>query len=284
MDTLRELQLGLLDVLKAFQNICKENELAFFPIDGTLLGMVRHGGFIPWDDDVDIGMPRSDFEKLAKLLAESLPDGMHYRYYKVMDDNAKDIQYGIRLYSNKVQTKTNFYGQEEIEDINIDIFPIDGMPNGKFSYKLHKAKLLATKAITKLSQVSNIRTFMKRPPLESFLIQAGKIVRLDKLLNTKKWYGRMDRLLQKYPYDTAEVVGVFWSDYRFNEMVPKECYEPAEMQTFEDIEMPCPADPKRILHQLYGDWQHPPKEGAKQKHPIELYKPSANTGGGNTLL
>ena len=279
MDALRELQLGLLDVLKAFQNICEEKGLTFFPIDGTLLGMVRHGGFIPWDDDVDIGMPRSDFEKLAKLLAESLPDGMHYRYYKVMDDKAKDIQYGIRLYSNKVQTITNFYGKEEIEDINIDIFPIDGMPKGKFRYNIHKAKLLTTKAITKLSQVSNIRTFMKRPPLERFLIQTGRAIRLDKLLNTKKWYGRMDKLLQKYPYDNAEVVGVFWSDYRFNEMVPKECYEPLTIQKFEDITMPCPAEPRKILRQLYGDWQYPPKDGPKQKHPIELFKPSTISGG-----
>ncbi len=283
MDNLRELHAELLDVLKQYQMICKKNALRYFPIDGTLLGLVRHAGFIPWDDDIDIGMPRKDFEKLAGILEGGLPQGMYSRYYKTMDSKAKDIQYGIRLYSRKAQLKTNFYDREEIEDINIDIFPIDGVPEGKIRYKLYKAQLLAIKAITKLSQVSNIRTFMKRPPLEDALIRIGKALHLDRILNTKKWYGRLDRTLQKYPYETAKVVGVFWSDYRFNEMVPKACYEPAQMLAFEDTEMPCPANPQKILQQLYGDWQHPPKEGAKQKHPITLYRSSENSrGGGQT--
>ncbi len=280
MNDLRDLQLELLEVIKQFQTICERNELSYFPIDGTLLGLVRHQGFIPWDDDVDIGMPRNDFEKLAVILENNLPKEMHYRYYKEMDFNAKDIQYGIRLYSKKAQVKANFYGHEEIEDVNIDIFPIDGMPDGRLRYKIYQFELLVLKAITKLSQITSIRTFVKRPPVERLLIQMGKILRLDKVLNTKKWYARLDRALQKYPYETAKVVGVFWSDYRFNEMVPKTCYEPAHMQKFEDVEMPCPANPQQILQQLYGDWQHPPKEGPKQKHPITIYHPSVKSGGG----
>lgn len=280
MDKLRELQLNLLELLKEFQTICRENDLSYFPIDGTLLGLIRHKGFIPWDDDVDIGMPRNDFEALVAILMDRLPDKMHYRYYKVMDDKAKDIQYGIRLYSNKAQVKSNFYGHEEIEDINIDIFPIDGMPDGKLRYEIHKAKLLIIKAITKLSQITYVRTFMKRPLLERILIQSGRIFRLDKVLNTKKWYARLDCQMKKYPYDMAKIVGVFWSDYRFHEMVPRICYEPAKMCEFEDIEMPCPAKPELILQQLYGEWQKPPKEGAKQKHPIEIYNSTWSIWGG----
>ena len=278
MDDLRKLQMELLDVLKEFQAICQTNNLSYFPIDGTLLGLVRHEGFIPWDDDIDIGMPRKDFERMTKVLSCKLPKEMYYRYYKIMDSHAKDMQYGVRLYSKKAQIKTNFYNKEEIEDINIDIFPIDGMPDGKVRYWLYQKELLIVKAITKLSQINYIRTFVKRSPLEKFLIKFGKTIRLDKVLDTKKWYSRLDRLLQKYPYESAKIVGVFWSDYRFNEMVPKICYEPAQMRKFEDTEMPCPANPEQILQQLYGDWQHPPKDGAKQKHPVSIYYQSDQEG------
>lgn len=67
MQSLRDLQLKELEILKAFLEICKKNNLRYFMLGGTFLGAIRHKGFIPWDDDIDIGMPRSDYENLFCL-------------------------------------------------------------------------------------------------------------------------------------------------------------------------------------------------------------------------
>lgn len=272
MDKLRELQLSILQVLYVFKDICDKYGLRYFPADGTLLGVVRHQGFIPWDDDVDISMPRNDFEKLPEVLNKELPDDMYYKYFKHMDDNAKNIQYGIRIYSSKVQTKTCFYGEEIIEDVNIDVFPLDGMPKSRLINKIHQLELLTIKAITKLSQIDNVRTFMKRSLFDATVIKFGKIIRLDKILNTKRWYYRLDNALKRYSYDNSDLVCIFWSDYRFNEMVPKSWYEPSMTKKFEETYLPCPVKAEQILERLYGDWKNPPPEGPKQKHPIELVK------------
>ena len=73
-DDLRRLQLVELDILKEFLRICEKHHLRYYALGGTLLGAVRHKGFIPWDDDVDMGMPRPDFEKFEAIVEKELPD------------------------------------------------------------------------------------------------------------------------------------------------------------------------------------------------------------------
>lgn len=267
---LRKLQLCILQVLYKYVEICEKNHLRYFPEDGTLLGLVRHGAFIPWDDDVDMVMPRYDFERLPAILDKELPNGMYYSYFKKADKNDKNILYGIRIFSSAAKVKTCFYNEEMIEDVNIDIFPLDGMPEGKLKNKIHQLRLLTIKAILKLSQIKNVRTFVKRPLFDTIVIRVGQVIRLDRMLNTKKWYDRLDRTLKKYDYESSNLVCQFWSDYRFKEMVPKSYYEPSILKKFEEINLPCPAKAELILEQIYGDWRKPPKEGKKQKHPIEL--------------
>lgn len=70
MDKLRKLQLVEIDLLKEFIGICKENNLRYYMLGGTLLGAVRHKGFIPWDDDIDVGMPRKDYKKFLQIVKE----------------------------------------------------------------------------------------------------------------------------------------------------------------------------------------------------------------------
>ena len=74
MSEIKIIQNKILEILKIFIETCEENNLTYYALGGTLLGAVRHGGFIPWDDDIDIGMPREDYEKFKKIASEKFND------------------------------------------------------------------------------------------------------------------------------------------------------------------------------------------------------------------
>ena len=77
----RDLQLALLNMMKSFHEVCQENNITYYMLGGTCLGAIRHSGFIPWDDDMDVGIPRKDYEKLCRIAKDILPSNLALRYY-----------------------------------------------------------------------------------------------------------------------------------------------------------------------------------------------------------
>ncbi|MBO5987370.1 MAG: LicD family protein, partial [Lachnospiraceae bacterium] len=97
---LRKLQLTILELLKLFKEICEKHHLRYFMVGGTMLGAIRHQGFIPWDDDLDVGMPRPDYEKFIKIAKQELPAGFLFLNYK-QDEKYK--RYFSRIVDQNVE-------------------------------------------------------------------------------------------------------------------------------------------------------------------------------------
>ena len=133
-ESLRALQLKELDLLKYFQQVCKDNHIEYFALGGTLLGAIRHKGFIPWDDDIDVGIPRPDYERLCKIL-EGLPESgnIKFRSYK----NSEDC---IRYFGHIEDTTFKVVRHDKLKAEEtfawIDLFPLDAMPNNGLLRKL----------------------------------------------------------------------------------------------------------------------------------------------------
>jgi len=130
---LRKLQLRLLDILTDIDRVCREHGLRYYLMYGTMLGAVRHQGFIPWDDDIDIGMPRDDYERLIEHACEWLPD--HLQMVCAENDALYPVAFAkIQDCRTTLIERPHYY---YLGGIYCDVMPIDGIPQGWLRRRLH---------------------------------------------------------------------------------------------------------------------------------------------------
>ena len=145
---MNEIQTELLSLLKTFIQVCDNNNLQYFASGGTLLGAVRHKGFIPWDDDIDLVMPRSDFDRLT--FSTALPDD-----YKMVQDD--QLLFG----SFRNTTVTITHGLNEWDDnepyLSLDICPADGAGNNYLASIIHTLHCLSLFVLIKLKRIKYIQ-------------------------------------------------------------------------------------------------------------------------------
>lgn len=145
-----------MDLIERVDKICKANDINYFLVGGSMLGAVRHGGFIPWDDDIDIGMLREDYDKFRKICSENLDDAAFFQYYK-QDKQTHYIFDKVRLvgtYFNSELSK-NFPKQEN--GIFIDILVYDKTSNKALFQKLHIFQVRLMKLILNILWLDQIK-------------------------------------------------------------------------------------------------------------------------------
>ena len=181
MSDIKIIQDKILSILKEFINICEENNLTYYALGGTLLGAVRHQGFIPWDDDIDIGMPREDYEKFKKIASNVLPE--NYKFLNEDILNYKKAFSVIRDDSTKIIM--NYSKEELVESLWIDIFPLDGMPSNVLKKKIHSLRYLYARMMVQLSQFNSLVNQKKenRPFIEKIIIAFANAVNIEKIIS-----------------------------------------------------------------------------------------------------
>ncbi len=273
-DNLRELQLLELTVLKQIAALCKEHGLRYYLLGGTFLGAVRHQGFIPWDDDIDVGMPREDFEIFCRLAEKEFqfPYG-----FSSFHNNAEHIYFHPRVYRYDSRVIDRSGVKEKETYAWVDIFPLDGMPENAFYRKCHEGYLLFLRMLFMFSQFDQIVNVNRegRPWYEKILVSIGKKIKFDRLLSAKKRMEKIERTMKKFPYEGSAYVGNFMGAYKMKEIFPKCYYDETDEYLFEDMMCPAPKNYDAVLKQMYGDYMTPPKEERKNKHYTEVI--SANS-------
>ncbi len=270
LTSLRKMQLVELDILKAVVDICKKNGITYYISGGTFLGAVRHKGFIPWDDDVDIAMPRQDYERFRTIAPKELSYPLVYRNFKD-DDEIKTCF--SRVENKKVRVRDTSAIKEDIRSAWIDIFPLDGMPESRIKFFIRKYRLLYLRLMFQYSQFSTLvnQDLPGRPFHEKMLINLGKIIPFEKILNTRKYMYKIDRELQRISPEDSVYYMNFLGIYKFRSVMRKdEIYKDGALYEFEGDFYNAPKEYDKYLTQIYGDYMKPPKDEHKNKHHTEV--------------
>ena len=265
---LSEVQTIIWDIMNKIKPIIERNNYKYYMLGGTLLGAIRHKGFIPWDDDIDIGMPREDYERFIKNISKELPDYLKLNTYW---DKSPHHYYFSRIVDTRHEVKRTGSTVERNEPVWIDIFPLDGMPNNGLIRRIHMWKLLYARARYHIATFDKIN--LKRPgrPLsERIVIWWVKHTGIGIHSNPREWLDKIDKLMKKYSIEDTNWVCNFMGQYKFKEMFPKEWYGQGKMYEFEDSRLMGPAEYDKVLTQQYGNYMTPPKN--KNAHAIEFVK------------
>ena len=254
MNKVREIQLGELTLLESYIDLCKKHNLRYYALGGTLLGAIRHKGFIPWDDDMDLGMPRKDYENFLSICERELPESVILRLH---DDNLGNTS----IMDTSIQIQ---FGSELCSPF-IDIFPLDGYPEDGFQYWLHTNKIKFYRALSKISTIDRIHE-RDRGSFENTIVTVSKALKLNKLLNTSKINKKLQSIIKQYDYETSAMVGNVLGSYRERELARKEVFGEPQLLEFENLQISCHANPDEYLTKIYGDYMQLPKEAERKGH------------------
>ena len=223
-----------LDIVKDVVSLCEKHGLKYYMLGGTMLGAIRHGGFIPWDDDIDLGMVREDYERFLEL-SYKLPGRLKVVNYR----NTPSYQYYItRVLDTETKVIEERIGNEnKYTNASIDIFPIDGTPNNKLLRKIYFFRVLYHRALMSLCYKDSIDRKRQRGTAEKALLWIMERLPIEKMTTPYKQKEIIDRLLRKQKIDGAKYIGNIMGAFRTKETVPAEFHGQGKMYSFEDIEL-----------------------------------------------
>lgn len=234
----------LLLMMKELHRICVENNIRYYIIGGTALGARRHQGFIPWDDDIDIGIPRPDYERFAKLTKEKFPDFMELRWYRNTEHSPFQF---IKLVDNRTTLKEIMY-DDYVEGIYIDIFPLDGVRSDSLSERLRCERIWFLHKLI----VVNCSTKKRNNLLKRLTAKCIKALDLDKMHNI------LESQLKKVAYDDCNLIANFLGAWGKREIIEKRLLGTPVLYAFEDTFLFGPEKIDEYLTCLYGDFMTPP--------------------------
>ncbi|MCQ2319863.1 MAG: LicD family protein [Bacteroidales bacterium] len=261
--TLKELQSFELDILKDIHLFCLLNSIKYSLYGGSLIGALRHKGFIPWDDDIDIILPRPDYERFVK--------NYHSDKFEVLylgNDKSNKLAFARVCDSKKTSMVTTEPWTNHNVGVWIDVFPADGFPVDEVAQK---------ELYEKSVKVRELITFIRKsmPPIDFSrgVLSCGKrVIKKAITLNGASAFvlvGKLNRNIQKYHFgETPYWASLSCVDRRqiMHKHYPIECFRDCISAQFEDTEVMIMNGAETMLGIMYGDWQKlPPVEDRKPK-------------------
>ena len=266
-----------IDLLDQFIKFCEHYQITYYAAFGTILGAVRHRGFIPWDDDIDVVVPRKDYEKIEKYAPKYFKEPYFFqtertdpgfsRYFARLRNSSTTAIAAGDMYSH---LKTN-------QGIWIDIFPMDNIPDDsaerqrwiKSLNKLHRGMRNFSRMTLRYNIESGNETLAKK-----LRFVAGPIIKpIWEIGHFKNpYYEKYERLSKKYLNEDTKMAGVPWfTQFKERAYWDKTLFGKGKSAAFENIHITVPEEDVAMLEHIYGDWKKPVKGAAI--HRATLFDP-----------
>ena len=261
LNHLQELELM---ILKDFIKICEENDLTYYMYAGSLLGAIRHNGFIPWDDDLDVIMFRDDFERFKKIFIASNND----KYELLCNETNEDYFHLLaKLMLKGTKFEEPWVSQVDFHiGINMDIFVLDDLAEEGFkrNYQLKKSFWYNKLMIMSKIKLDNL------PIVTKVITHAGYHILNLFRINPSTLNRKCLNFLKKYKNPNAtHVFDISATAEEYPQIFRKEDFKSVTRVKFEDIEVNAPVNYDYILKSLYGDYMQLPPEEDRYNHITE---------------
>lgn len=270
-EVLSRLQQEILSILDDFVKVCEDYHLEYFGIAGTGIGAIRHHGFIPWDDDIDIAMPRKDFEKLVRIVEQKMGD----RYLILNAERYPNYP----LMTTRLVKRGTVFVEEVMQDVDcpfgifLDLYVLDNVADNPILYQIQSwtawfwSKLMILRCIP--------RPTLQQKGLKAGLIWAvcGLVYRGMKLFHiSPEWLRRRcDAQCRKYNKKKTSRMAFLPDTSPYWNVVDKRKYHPLQKIEFEGRKINFPANIGEMLEYMYGDYMKlPPEDKRKTHYPHRL--------------
>ncbi|WP_417852631.1 LicD family protein [Weissella viridescens] len=245
-ETVHAVMLEMLNDVATFAN---EHDLKLFLLGGTLLGSVRDGALIPWDDDVDVGFMRKDYNQFLATYEPSNP-----RFELLTETNPKNLVPYLRVVDRQTQAESDYY--EQTHGIFIDIFPIDAFNKKSWQLKWFFVKQKG------LNILRNVGRSTDRYPSDEKLVGLKRVLKmLLPHLSAHRVAQKQSKMAQKFAQGAQQPTqaGVLNGMYGPKEIFPVTMWQKAHQVTFEGMPVWQPDNADQYLTQFFGDWRKPVK-------------------------
>lgn len=254
----REVQLCLLEILKDVDAFCTANNIRYSMAYGTLLGAVRHKGFIPWDDDIDLLMPRPDFERFVATYGKE-PGSRYQVLYNTRTDDVDFVNFFAKVQDTRTTSKEGNKARYRF-GLNLDIFPVDGKISGT-----EKQRFDAEKHLCHITH----RIRLRYKPLGASPILA---VMQAHLHSPEYWFHKSEDLMKQYPFEESEYVGAVGCFFNGTaEVFKREVFENYTELEFEGCRFKAISEWDLFLRQQFDDYMQLPPENKRICHDLSVY-------------
>lgn len=248
---LRVLQNEEYKALVYLSEICDKHNLKLFLRGGSVLGAVKYKDFVPWDDDIDVALPRKDYEALIKLVPEKISEEFLFIAYQ---KTANAHCYFPRVILNdQAREKMGFPKNNERGLVLIDILPLDGMPSSNIGLKLHIAKAYFYRVLASLWTLEVSETVSMHGSKKDRILRSFHAMKIHKLYKQDTIYRKLDKLYSKYEYGKTENCGMLSSSKLSKEIVPYKWWRNGTITQFKELKIRIPEQYDKYLKRLFGD-------------------------------
>lgn len=263
LKTIQDIELSALQFI---DTVCRKHGIRYFLAGGTLLGAVRHQGFIPWDNDVDLAMPRKDYEEFIRVVEQEYTD-TPYRIARITDDN--DYFYGYaKLYDSRtIMYEHSYSNAMDWLGTFIDLFPLDGFGDDpKF------AKTLFYQARHTIRRICISRTMVGAKTLKEKCGRIHHYLRYTLLQGRGRSMAQLSHRLQQYDFDSSAYIASTCGIRGEKEILPQQLFSNTCKKAFEGLMLPAPIGWHEYLTAMYGNYmQLPPEAERIAPHDVTVY-------------